>query len=121
MGDEPPIHIESEVTTNRDRADAGRGGAGLGVSASRVVREPGRWARLVVVAAVVGLLAGGLLWWAGHGEPGDAGGGGDEPYCGIGGDRARAARIAFFEAGYRLAKGGSFAYRGEVHAAEQSP
>lgn len=43
MGDAPPIHIESKVTTERDRADAGRGGTGLGVSASRVVLEPGRW------------------------------------------------------------------------------
>jgi hypothetical protein len=36
------------------------------------------------------------------------------------GDRERAARIAFFEAGNRLLQAGSFAYRGEVHAAEQS-
>jgi hypothetical protein len=36
------------------------------------------------------------------------------------GDRERAARIAFFEAGYRLLQAGSFTYRGEVHAAERS-
>ena len=69
---------------------------------------------------MVGLLAGGLLWWAGDGEGDD--GGGDEPTCGgIAGDRARAARIAFHEARHRLLQAGSFAYGGEVHAAEQSP
>jgi hypothetical protein len=40
---------------------------------------------------------------------------------GIGGDRARATRIAFYGATYRLLPAGSFAYRGEVHAAEPSP
>jgi hypothetical protein len=44
------------------------------------------------VVAVVGLLAGGLLWWANDGEGDDDGGG--EPSCGVGGDRVRAARIA---------------------------
>jgi hypothetical protein len=70
------------------------------------------------VVALVGLLAGGSLWWASDGEGDDDGG--DEPYCGIAGDRERAARIAFFEAGLRLLQAGSFTYRGEVHAAEQS-
>jgi hypothetical protein len=44
------------------------------------------------VVAVVGLLAGGLLWWANVGEGNDDGAG--EPSCSIGGDRVRAARIA---------------------------
>jgi hypothetical protein len=48
-------------------------------------------------------------------KPGQA----HSPYCGIGGDRVRAARIAIVEAGYRLVQAGSFAYRGDVHAAEQ--
>jgi PASTA domain len=117
VGDEPPIHIESKVTTAGGRADAGDVAPGQWSSASRVVRGPGRWSRLVGLVAVLGLCAGGLLWWAGDGE-GD-GDGGDKPYCGIGGNRVRAARIAFFEAGYRLLQAGSFAYRGEVHAAEQ--
>ena len=118
MGDERPIHIESEVTTARDRTDAGHDPPGQGASARRVVRGPGRLARLVGVVAVVGLLGGGLLWWARDGGQD----GGDEPSCGgIGGDRAQAARIAFNEARYRLSPAGSFAYRGEVHATEQSP
>jgi hypothetical protein len=82
------------------------------------MRGPGRLARLVRVVAVVGLLGGGLLWWARDGGQD----GGDEPSCGgIGGDRAQATRIAFNEARYRLSPAGSFAYRGEVHATEQSP
>ena len=118
MGDEPPIHIESEVTTAWDRANVGHDAPGQGASARRVVRGPGRLARLVGVVAVVGLLGGGLLWWARDGGRD----GGDEPSCGgIGGDRARAARIAFYGATHRLLPAGSFAYRGEVHAAEQSP
>jgi PASTA domain len=118
VGDEPPIHIESEVTTAWDRADAGHEAPGRRASARRVVRGPGRLARLVGVVAVVGLLGGGLLWWARDGGRD----GGDEPSCGgIGGDRARAARIAFYPATHRLLSAGSFAYRGEVHAAEQSP
>jgi hypothetical protein len=73
----------------------------------------------VGTVAVVGLLTGGLLWWASDGKrDGDAG---NEPYCGIGGaGRTRAARIAYFEAGQRLLQAGTFAYQGEVHAAEQT-
>jgi hypothetical protein len=118
VGDEPPIHIESEVTTAWDRAEAGHDAPGQGASARRVVRGPGRWSRLVGVVAVVGLLGGGLVWWARDGGRD----GGAEPSCGgIGGDRARAARIAFYPATHRLLRAGSFAYGGEVHAAEQNP
>jgi len=118
VGDEPPIRIESEVTTARGRADAGYDAPGRRVSARRLVRGPGRWARLVGVVAVVVLLGGGLLWWARDGGRD----GGDEPSCGgIGGDRARAARIAFYPATHRLLRAGSFAYGGEVHASQRSP
>jgi hypothetical protein len=113
VGDEPPVHIESEVTTERDVADAGHGAPGQGVSARRVVREPGCWSRLVVVVAVVGLVAGGLFWWAGGREPGDG------PSSGSASD-TRPTRVAFNEAVSRLAGNSSFAYEGEVHAAEQS-
>jgi hypothetical protein len=72
----------------------------------------------VGVVAVVGLLGGGLLWWARDGGRGGA----DDASCGgIGGDRARAARIAFYPATHRLLQAGSFAYGGEVHAAQRSP
>jgi hypothetical protein len=117
VGDEPRIHIEFKVTTAGDRADLGPGGPGQWSSTSRVVRGPGRSSRLMGMVAVVVLFAGGLLWWAGDGD-GD-GDGGDDPYCGIAGDRVRAARIAFFEAGHRLVQAGSFADRGELHAAEE--
>jgi hypothetical protein len=120
VGDEPPIHIESTVTTAWDRADAGHGAPGRSASASRIVRGPGRWSRLVGLVAVVGLLGGGLFWWIGHGDGYDDGG--DDPSCGgIAGHRARATRIAFHEAQHRLLQAGSFAYGGEVHAAGQSP
>jgi hypothetical protein len=92
VDDKPPIHIESKVTTAGARADPGDHTSGPWSSANRVVRGPGRWSRLAGVVAVVGLLAGGLLWWANDGEGNDDGAG--EPSCSIGGDRVRAARIA---------------------------
>lgn len=113
MGDEPPVHIEFEATIERDVADAGHSASGHGVSASRVVREPGRWSRLVVVVAVVGSLAGGLLWWVGERGPEDG------PSSGSASD-GRPTRVAFRDAVNRLGQDGSFAYEGEVHAAEQS-
>lgn len=113
MGDEPPVHIEFEATTERDVADAGHGAPGQGVSASRVVREPGRWSRLVVVVAVVGLVAGGLFWWVGERGPEDG------RSSGSAGD-TRPTRVAFNDAVHRLGQNASFAYEGEVHAAEQS-
>ena len=113
MGDEPPVHIESDVTTERDVADPGHGAPGQGVSARRVVREPGRWSRLVVVVAVLGLAAGGLFWWAGDREPEDG------PSSGSASD-TRPTRVAFNEAVSRLAGNSSFAYEGEVHATGQS-
>jgi hypothetical protein len=113
VGDEPPVHIEFEPTNERDVAPTGHGAPGQGVSASRVVREPGRWSRLVVVVAVVGALAGGLLWWVGDRGPED----GQSP--GSASD-ARPTRVAFREAVFRLGHNPSFAYEGEVHAAERS-
>jgi hypothetical protein len=100
VGDEPRIPIESRVTMARDRVDAEHGAPGQYASTNRVVRGPGRWSRLIGVVGVVGLLAGGLVWWAGGGEGDDNGG--DEPSCGIAVDRERGAHIALFESVDRL-------------------
>src|SRR5262245_56550901 len=98
---------------DRDVADTGHRAPGQGVSASRVVREPGRWSRLVVVVAVVGALAGGLFWWVGDRGP-------DDGRSSASATDKRPTRVAFHEAVNRLGQRGSFAYEGEVHAAEQS-
>jgi hypothetical protein len=113
VGDEPPVPIEFEATNERDVAPTGHGASGRGVSASRIVREPGRWSRLVVVVAVVGSLAGGLFWWVGDRGP-------DGGLASGSARDARPTRVAFREAVNRLNQNGSFAYEGEVHAAEQS-
>ena len=60
---------------------------------------------------------GGLLWWAGVGWPGDAGG--EEPRSDSSGD-GRPTRVAFHAGVSRLVEFGSFAYRGDVHAVGQS-
>jgi hypothetical protein len=92
VDDKPPIHIESKVTTEGAGAGLGDHTSGPWSSTSRVVRGPGRWSRLAGVVAVVGLLAGGLLWWANDGARDDDGAG--RSSCSIGGDRVRADRIA---------------------------
>lgn len=112
MGDEPPVHIERDATTARDVADVGHDAPGQGVSASRVVREPGRWSRLVVVVAVVGSLAGGLFWWVGERGPENGRSSGSA-------SDTRPTRVAFNDAVHRLGQNASFAYEGEVHATEQ--
>ena len=113
VGDEPPVHIEFEATNERDVAPTGHGVPGQGVSGSRVVREPGRWSRLVVVVAVVGSLAGGLFWWVGDRGPEDGLSSGSA-------SDTRPTRVAFHDAVGRLLGNRSFAYEGEVHAVEQS-
>jgi hypothetical protein len=66
-----------------------------------------------VVVAVVGSLAGGLFWWVGDLGPDDGLSSGSA-------SDTRPTRLAFHEAVGRLAQRRSFAYEGEVHAAEQS-
>jgi hypothetical protein len=113
VGDEPPVHIEFEATNERDVAPTGHGARGPGMSASRVVREPGRWSRLVVVVAVVGSLVGGLFWWVGDRGPDDGLSSGSA-------SDTRPTRVAFNDAVHRLAGSRSFAYEGEVRAVAQS-
>jgi hypothetical protein len=103
-----PLHVESRVTSEPDAADAGGGAFGRH-SSSRLVREPGRWPRLVAVAAALGLVAGAAaLVVLGTGEPEEAG------------KRPAEARVAYLEAVRRLGYARSFAYRGSVHAAGPS-
>jgi hypothetical protein len=67
-----------------------------------------------VVVAVVGSVVGGLLWWAGGRGPDDGLSSGSA-------SDTRPTRLAFQEAVGRLAQRRSFAYEGDVHAADQSP
>jgi hypothetical protein len=113
MGDERPAPIEYEAATERDLADPGPGGPGRRVSTTRVVRGPGRRSRLVVIVAALAVVTGGLSWWATSGDPGDG-----PPFAAAVDNRP--TRVAFHEAIYRLGQAGSFAYEGDVRAAEQS-
>ena len=89
-------------------ADAGGGVLGRH-SSSRVVHEPGRWPRLVAIAAVLGLVAGAAaLLVLGTGEPDRAG------------DQRGDPRVEYMAAVQRLGHARSFAYRGSVHAAGPS-
>lgn len=117
MGDEPPVPIEAEITVEHGPAEAVQPGLGAVASESRVVHEPGRWSRLVAVVAVVAVVAGGTLWWAGADRPGDQGV--EEPESGPTRD-GRGTRTAYYAALNRLRQAGSFAYRGNVHAAGYS-
>ena len=113
MGDEPPVPIEAEITVEHGPVEAGQPGLGAVASESRVVHGPGRWSRLVAVVAVVAVVAGGTLWWAGADRPGDQAV--EEPDSGPTRD-GRGARVAYYAALNRLRQAGSFAYRGKVHA-----
>jgi hypothetical protein len=102
-----PLHIESRVTSEPDLADA-VGAAGRHAS-SRLVREPGRGARLAAIVAAIGLVAGGaVLVVVGTGEP-------PRPH-----DERDDPSVAYREAVERLGHARTFAYRGSVHAAGQS-
>jgi len=113
VGDEPPVHIEAEVTVEKGPVAAGQPDLGTVASENRVVHEPGRWSRLVAVVAVVAVVAGGALWWAGTNRAGDQGVEESEPSSQRDG---RHTRDAFYQALNRLGQAGAFAYRGDVHA-----
>ena len=113
MAEEPPVHIEAEVTVEQGPVPAGQPALGAVASESRVVHQPGRWSRLAAVVAVVAVVAGGVLWWAGTDQSGDDGV--EEADPGPSRDE-RSTRVAYYDALNRLRQAGSFAYRGEVHA-----
>ena len=113
MGNEPPVHIEAEVTVEKDPAAAGPPSLGTRASGSRVVHEPGRWVRLAAAVAVVAAVAGGALWWAGTDRPGDQSVEEREPSSSR---DELSTRTAYYEALNRLRQAGAFAYRGDVHA-----
>ena len=124
MADPAPIPIESRVTAEPRAAESGNGAAGRGASSSRVVHEPGRWSRVVAVVAVLGLVAGGLVWALPDGDPAPstpAAGADDEPRDTPGDLPAAATRAAFAEALLRFGEIESFAYRGSVRGAGASP
>lgn len=128
MGDPAPIPIESRVTTEPEAAESGNGAAGRGASSSRVVHGPGRWPRMLAVVAVLGLVAGGLMWALRDGDaaPSPPAANGDdepanEPQDTPGGPPAAATRVAFAEAMLRFGDVESFAYRGSVRGAGSGP
>jgi hypothetical protein len=102
-----PLHVDSLVSSEPGGSDA-VGGGGRHTS-SRLVREPGRGARLAAIVAALGLVAGGVvLAVVGTGE---------EPRTR---DERDGPGVAYLEAITRLGHARSFAYRGSVEAAEPS-
>ena len=57
-----PIPIESRVARESEAGEAESGPPGVERSSGRVVHEPSGWPRWGAVAAVMGLIAAGLLW-----------------------------------------------------------
>jgi len=126
VGDQAPIPIESRVTTEPEAAESGSGAGGRGASSRRVVQEPGRWPRLAAIVAVVGLVAGGLVWAVRDGGTAPSGPADDEapalgPQDTPGGAQAAATRVAFAEAIVRFGEVESFGYRGSVQDAASGP
>ncbi len=120
QGEQAPIPIESRVARESQADDPG-GPRGNGTS-GRVVHEPGGWPRLAAVLAVVGLIAGVLLWALVEDDA--APGGDEEPASDPSAptdDRQAETRRAFAQAMLRFEEVRSFSYRGSVDAAAARP
>jgi hypothetical protein len=121
QGEQAPIPIESRVARESQAGEADGGPGGKGTSPGRVVHEPG-WPRLAAVLAVVGLIAGGLLWAL---VDDDAAPAGDEERASEPSaptdDPQAETRRAFAEAMLQFREVRSFSYRGSVHAAAVQP
>jgi hypothetical protein len=121
QGEQAPIPIESRVARESEADDPDSGPRGSGTS-GRVVHEPGGWPRLAAVLAVVGLIAGGLLWAlvddggsrAGDEEPAS------EPSAPPDDPQAETRR-EFAQAMLRFEEVQSFSYSGSVQATTTRP
>jgi hypothetical protein len=122
QGERAPIPIESRVARESEAGEADSGRWGSGGSPGRVVHEPGRWPRLAAVLAVVGLVAGGVLWAVvdDGGSPAENEEPASEPSTPVGDPQAETRR-AFAEAMLRFEEVQSFAYSGSVRATTARP
>jgi hypothetical protein len=122
QGEHAPIPIESRVARKPEAGETDPGPRGIGRSSGRVVHEPGDWPRLAAVLAVVGLVAGGLLWAVvdDAGSPAHNEEPASEPSTPPGDPQAETRR-AFAEAMLRFEEVQSFSYSGYVRATTARP
>jgi hypothetical protein len=122
QGERAPIPIEPRVARESKAGDVDSGPRGNGGSTGRVVHEPGGWPRLAAVLAVVGLVAGGLLWAIvdDRGSPAQDEEPASEPSAPPG-DRQAETRREFAAAMLRFEEVQSFSYSGSVRATTTRP
>jgi hypothetical protein len=122
QGERAPIPIESRVARESKAGEADSGPRGSGGPPGRVVHGPGRWPRLAAVLAVVGLVAGGLLWAVvdDGGSPAENEEPASEPSTPVG-DPQAVTRRDFAEAMLRFEEVQSFSYSGSVRATTARP
>jgi hypothetical protein len=117
-----PIPIESRVARESEAGEADSGRRANGTSSGRVVHEPRGWPRIAAVAAVIGLVVGGLAWALLDGDPTSRG---DQEPAGEPSappdDPQAETRQVFAEAKLRFGEVHSFSYRGSVHTAATQP
>jgi hypothetical protein len=117
-----PIPIESRVARESEAGEAESGPRGVGRSSGRVVHEPGGWPRLGAAAAVMVLIAAGLLWTLvdDGGAPETAEEPASEPSAPPDDPQAETRR-EFAEAILRFGEVQSFSYSGSVRATSSRP
>jgi hypothetical protein len=122
QGERAPIPIESRVARESEAGEADSGPRGSRGSSGRVVHEPGRWPRLAAVLAVVGLVAGGVLWAVvdDGGSPAENEEPASERSTPVADPQAETRR-AFAEAMLRFEEVQSFSYSGSVRATTTRP